>query len=71
MYTGESDVVGYSDASEDECEETRRFTAAVICIYANGTISWLSQRRNLVAISITGAKIIAASEASFNLNLNI
>lgn len=43
---------------------TGRSTAKVMCIYAEGAISWLSQRQASVAISTTEAEVAAVSEAA-------
>lgn len=54
----------YSDADHAGDTTTGRSTTGVVCIYAEGAISWLSQRQASVAISTTEAEIVAASEAA-------
>lgn len=54
----------YSDADHGGDESTGRSTTGVVCLYAGGAISWLSQRQTSVAISTTEAEVVAASEAS-------
>lgn len=54
----------YSDADHGGDDTTGRSTSGVICMYAGGAISWLSQRQSSVAISTTEAEIVAASEAA-------
>lgn len=59
-----STLLCYSDADHAGDETTCRSTTGVICVYAEGAISWLSQRQASVAISTTEAEIVAASEAA-------
>jgi len=54
----------YSDADHGGDSTTGRSTSGVVCIYAGGAISWLSQRQQSVAISTTEAEVMAASEAT-------
>ena len=54
----------YSDADHAGDKTTGRSTTGVVCIYAEGAISWLSQRQASVAISTTEAELVAASEAA-------
>lgn len=54
----------YSDADHAGDVSTGRSTSGVLCMYAGGAISWLSQRQTSVAISTTEAEIVAASEAA-------
>lgn len=54
----------YSDADHGGDLTTGRSTTGVVCIYAGGAVSWLSQRQPSVAISTTEAEIVAASEAA-------
>lgn len=54
----------YSDADHAGDKSTGRSTTGVVCIYAGGAISWLSQRQTSVAISTTEAEVVAASEAA-------
>ncbi|XP_074026898.1 uncharacterized protein [Leptinotarsa decemlineata] len=56
-------LITFSDADHGG-DETGRSTTGIICMYAGGAISWLSQRQTSVAISSTEAEIVAASEAS-------
>lgn len=54
----------YSDADHAGDKVTGRSTTGVVCIFAEGAISWLSQRQTSVAISTTEAEAVAASEAA-------
>ncbi|KAG5868268.1 hypothetical protein JTB14_028507 [Gonioctena quinquepunctata] len=45
-------------------DTTGRSTTGVLSMYADGAISWYSQRQTSVAISTTEAEIVAASEAT-------
>lgn len=54
----------YSDADHGGDVATGRSTTGVLCLYAGGAVSWLSQRQQSVAISTTEAEIVAASEAA-------
>jgi len=54
----------YSDADNGGDKTTGKSTTGVMCIYAGGAISWLSQRQTSVAISTTEAEVVAASEAT-------
>ena len=56
--------ISFSDADHGGDVDTGRSTIGVICLYAGGPISWLSQRQVSVAISTTEAEVVAASEAS-------
>lgn len=55
---------GFSDADHGGDESTGRSTTGVVCTYANGAISWMSQRQTSVAISTTEAEVVAASEGA-------
>jgi len=57
-------LLSYSDADHGGDKTTGKSTTGVICIYAGGAISWLSQRQTSVAISTTEAEVVAASEAT-------
>lgn len=57
-------IEAYSDADHGGDETTGRSTTGVVCLYAGGAVSWLSQRQSSVAISTTEAEIVAASEAA-------
>ena len=54
----------YSDVDHGGCISTGRSTSGVLCMYAGGAISWISQRQPSVAISTTEAEIVAASEGA-------
>jgi transposase InsO family protein len=54
----------YSDADHGGDKTTGRSTTGVVCTYAEGAISWFSQRQTSVAISTTEAEVVAASEAT-------
>ena len=57
-------LLSYSDADHGGDEMTGRSTSGVLCMYAGGAVSWLSQRQTSVAISSTEAEVVAASEAA-------
>lgn len=54
----------YSDADHGGCTITGRSTTGVLCMYAGGAVSWMSQRQSSVAISTTEAEVVAASEGA-------
>ncbi|KAG5883300.1 hypothetical protein JTB14_004394 [Gonioctena quinquepunctata] len=54
----------YIDAADHGRDNSGRSTSGVICLYAGGALTWLSQKQTPVAISTTEAEIVAASEAS-------
>jgi hypothetical protein len=54
----------YGDADHGGDHTSGRSTSGVICLYAGGAISWLSQKQASVAISTIEAEIVAASEAA-------
>ena len=54
----------YSDADHAGDLATRRSTTGVICCFAEGAVSWFSQRQASVSISTTEAEIVASSEAA-------
>ncbi|KAG5883726.1 hypothetical protein JTB14_024227 [Gonioctena quinquepunctata] len=54
----------FSDADHGGDDTTGRSTTGVFSMYADGAISWYSQRQTSVAISTTEAEIVAASEAA-------
>ncbi|KAG5861680.1 hypothetical protein JTB14_013125 [Gonioctena quinquepunctata] len=54
----------FSDADHGGDDTTGRSTTGVLSMYADGAISWYSQRQTSVAISTTEAEIVAASEAA-------
>lgn len=55
---------GFSDADHGGDVSTGRSTSGVVCRYAGGAISWMSQRQTSVAISTTEAELVAASEGA-------
>jgi hypothetical protein len=57
-------IESYSDADHGGDLESGRSTTGVVCLYAGGAISWLSQKQTSVAISTTEAEIVAASEGA-------
>jgi transposase InsO family protein len=57
-------IEGYSDADHAGDDLTGRSTTGVTCLFAEGVVSWLSQRQPSVAISTTEAEIVAASEGA-------
>ncbi|KAG5883528.1 hypothetical protein JTB14_019295 [Gonioctena quinquepunctata] len=54
----------FSDADHGGDDTTGRSTTGVLSMYADGAISWYSQRQTTVAISTTEAEVVAASEAA-------
>lgn len=56
-------VYGYSDADYAADMDTRRSTSGHCFIYANGTISWSSERQRCVSLSTTESEYVAASGA--------
>ena len=54
----------YGDADHAGDLATRRSTTGVICCFAEGAVSWFSQRQASVSISTTEAEIVASSEAT-------
>lgn len=67
-YRATSDKKGilqcYSDSDFGGCTKTGRSTTGYVMIYAEGAITWRSQRQAIVATSTTEAEVIAASEAA-------
>lgn len=53
-----------SDADHGGDTLTGRSASGVVCIYADGAISWFSQRQTSVVISTTETEIVAASESA-------
>ncbi|KAG5876525.1 hypothetical protein JTB14_027358 [Gonioctena quinquepunctata] len=56
----------FTDADHGGDDTTGRSTTVVLSMYADGAISWYSQRQTSVAISTTEAEIVAASKAGSN-----
>lgn len=54
----------YSDADFGGCTKTGRSTSGVVIIYAEGAVSWLSQRQGTVTLSSTEAELVAANEGA-------
>ncbi|KAM3964295.1 uncharacterized protein ACR2FA_001787 [Aphomia sociella] len=55
----------YSDADHGgDIDTGRSTTGLILCMYAGGAVSWMSQRQTSVAISTTEAEVVAASEAA-------
>lgn len=54
----------FSDADHGGDDSTGRSTSGMICLYANGAITWQSKRQSTVAMSSTEAEVVAASEAA-------
>jgi len=54
----------YSNSDFGGCRTTGRSTSGVVTMYAEGIITWLSQRQAKFATSTTEAEIIAATEAA-------
>lgn len=62
--TGHDGLVGYTDASWGNDEETRRSTGAYLFTLFGGAISWSSKRQSTVALSSCEAEYIAQTHAS-------
>ena len=62
--TGKKTIEAFSDADYAQDVETRRSTSGTVCKFADGAITWLSQKQKCVALSTTEAEIIAANEAA-------
>lgn len=54
----------FSDADYAGDIQTRRSTSGIVCKYFGGAISWMSQKQRSVALSMTEAEFIAASEGT-------
>jgi hypothetical protein len=61
---GPGELEVFSDADFAGDKVTRRSTAGVIAIVANGVVSWTIQLQKTTALSTTEAEIIAASEGA-------
>ncbi|KAM0736959.1 Retrovirus-related Pol polyprotein from transposon TNT 1-94 [Formica fusca] len=60
----ESELVGYCDADFAGDRKTRRSTIGYAFIFANGAISWSSQRQKIVTLSTTESEYVAATAAA-------
>ena len=60
---GPRKLEAFSDADYAQDVETRRSTSGAICKFADGAVTWLSQKQKCIALSTTEAEIIAANEA--------
>lgn len=60
----ESELVGYCDADFAGDLETRRSTTGYAFMFANGVISWSSQRQKIVTLSTTESEYVAATAAA-------
>uniref|UniRef100_A0A5S6QP09 Reverse transcriptase Ty1/copia-type domain-containing protein n=1 Tax=Trichuris muris TaxID=70415 RepID=A0A5S6QP09_TRIMR len=54
----------YSDADFAGDENTRKSTSGVVCKYSGGTITWLSNKQRITALSTCESEYMAASEAA-------
>lgn len=54
---------GFSDADYAADIDTRRSTSGYVFMYANGAISWCSERQKSVSLSTTESEYMAASNA--------
>jgi Reverse transcriptase (RNA-dependent DNA polymerase)/gag-polypeptide of LTR copia-type/Zinc knuckle len=64
QHNGAKTIEAFSDADYAQDVETRRSTSGTVCKFADGAITWLSQKQKCVALSTTEAEIIAANEAA-------
>lgn len=60
----ESELVGYCDADFAGDVETRRSTTGYAFMFANGPVSWSSQRQKNVTLSTTESEYVAATAAA-------
>ena len=61
-HDGPRSIESFSDANYAQDVDTRRSTSGAVTEFAGGAITWLSQKQKCVALSTTGAEIIAANE---------
>lgn len=59
----DDNIYGYSDADYAGDIDTRRSTSGYCFLYANGAISWSSEKQKSVSLSTTESEYIAASGA--------
>ncbi|XP_039315491.1 secreted RxLR effector protein 161-like [Solenopsis invicta] len=59
----ELELVGYCDADFAGDIEMRRSTSGYVFMFANGVISWSSQRQKTVSLSTTESEYVAAAAA--------
>lgn len=65
MYSGSSEELKvYSDADFAGDPDTRKSTSGYVSVFANGPVTWCSQRQKCVARSTTEAEYVAASNAA-------
>uniref|UniRef100_A0A5S6Q640 Reverse transcriptase Ty1/copia-type domain-containing protein n=1 Tax=Trichuris muris TaxID=70415 RepID=A0A5S6Q640_TRIMR len=61
---GEASLQCFFDVDYAGDVASRRLRTGVVCMYAGGAVSWLSQKQRSVALSTTEAEYAASSEAS-------
>uniref|UniRef100_A0A5S6Q626 Reverse transcriptase Ty1/copia-type domain-containing protein n=1 Tax=Trichuris muris TaxID=70415 RepID=A0A5S6Q626_TRIMR len=61
---GKPSLQCFCDADYAGDVTSRRSRTGVVCMYAGGAVSWLSQKQRSVALSTTEAEYVASSEAS-------
>lgn len=62
LSTKTNELQAYSDADYAGCLETRRSTSGFAFIFADGIISWSSERQQSVSLSTTESEYIAAAQ---------
>lgn len=60
----EPELMGFSNADYASDLETRRSTTGYVFSFANGAVTWSSQRQRLVTLSTTESEYVAASVAA-------
>ena len=61
---GLKNIEAFSDADYAQDVQTRHSTSGAVCKFADGAVTWLSQKQKCVALSTTETDIIAANEAA-------
>jgi len=64
MSPGDTNLIGYFDASLMDCTKTRKSTGAYTFFLQGSCISWASKKQGLIALSSTEAEFIAGTEAA-------
>jgi len=63
-HNGTRTIEAFSDSDYAQDVSTRRSTSGTVRKFADGAVSWLSQKHSCVALSTIEAEIIAANEAA-------